>query len=76
MIFSFRRLDVILLLLQLVMTGVSVIVIDRVGRRPLLLCGVSGMVFLCLLLLIVCSNKFRLHESEAKRSKNVLVCNR
>jgi len=45
MIYSFRRLDVILLLLQLVMTGVSVIVIDRVGRRPLLLCGVSGMVF-------------------------------
>lgn len=32
------------LLLQLVMTGVAVIVIDRLGRRPLLLGGVSGMV--------------------------------
>lgn len=31
-------------LLQLIMTGAAVVVIDRLGRRPLLLGGVSGMV--------------------------------
>ena len=43
---SFRRLDVdvVLYCLQLVMTGVAVIVIDKLGRRPLLFGGVSGMV--------------------------------
>lgn len=29
------------------MTGVAVVVIDRLGRRPLLLGGVGGMVLLC-----------------------------
>lgn len=29
---------------QLIMTGVAVLVVDRLGRRPLLLGGVSGMV--------------------------------
>ena len=41
---SFRRLDVVLYCLQLVMTGAAVIVIDKLGRRPLLFGGVSGMV--------------------------------
>ncbi|KAJ8771309.1 hypothetical protein K2173_026486 [Erythroxylum novogranatense] len=37
------RVSILLGLLKLVMTGVAVIVVDRVGRRPLLLGGVSGM---------------------------------
>ncbi|XP_056841961.1 D-xylose-proton symporter-like 1 isoform X2 [Raphanus sativus] len=37
------RISILLGLLKLVMTGVAVIVIDRLGRRPLLVCGVSGM---------------------------------
>lgn len=32
------------MLVQLIMTGLAVLVVDRVGRRPLLLGGVSGMV--------------------------------
>ncbi|CAD5321918.1 unnamed protein product [Arabidopsis thaliana] len=44
------RISILLGVLKLVMTGVSVIVIDRVGRRPLLLCGVSGMVISLFLL--------------------------
>lgn len=32
------------MLLQLIMTGLAVVVIDRLGRRPLLLSGVGGMV--------------------------------
>ncbi|KAK9286643.1 hypothetical protein L1049_015043 [Liquidambar formosana] len=34
----------IVLFQQLIMTGVAVLVVDRLGRRPLLLGGVSGMV--------------------------------
>ncbi|RRT79705.1 hypothetical protein B296_00024077 [Ensete ventricosum] len=30
--------------LQLIMTGVAVLVVDRLGRRPLLIGGVSGIV--------------------------------
>ncbi|CAN8269739.1 unnamed protein product [Cochlearia groenlandica] len=37
------RISILLGLLKLVMTGVAVVVIDRLGRRPLLFCGVSGM---------------------------------
>ncbi|XP_010489652.1 PREDICTED: D-xylose-proton symporter-like 1, partial [Camelina sativa] len=44
------RISILLGLLKLVMTGVSVIVIDRLGRRPLLLGGVSGMVISLFLL--------------------------
>ncbi|EFH60617.1 sugar transporter family protein [Arabidopsis lyrata subsp. lyrata] len=44
------RISILLGLLKLVMTGLSVIVIDRVGRRPLLLGGVSGMVISLFLL--------------------------
>lgn len=29
---------------QLIMTGVAVVVVDKLGRRPLLLGGVSGIV--------------------------------
>ncbi|GKV06972.1 hypothetical protein SLEP1_g18787 [Rubroshorea leprosula] len=38
------RVSILLGLLKLIMTGVAVIVVDRIGRRPLLLGGVSGMV--------------------------------
>lgn len=38
------RVSILLGLLKLVMTGVAVLVVDRLGRRPLLLGGVSGMV--------------------------------
>ncbi|KAF8097899.1 hypothetical protein N665_0279s0029 [Sinapis alba] len=38
------RVSILLGLLKLIMTGVAVVVIDRLGRRPLLLGGVSGMV--------------------------------
>ncbi|KAL3755991.1 hypothetical protein ACJRO7_002955 [Eucalyptus globulus] len=44
------RVSILLGLLKLIMTGVAVLVVDRVGRRPLLLGGVSGM-FVSLLLL-------------------------
>ncbi|KAF2548732.1 hypothetical protein F2Q70_00024083 [Brassica cretica] len=44
------RISILLGLLKLVMTGVAVIVIDRLGRRPLLLGGVSGMMISLLLL--------------------------
>lgn len=36
-----------LLSLQLIMTGIAVLVVDRLGRRPLLLGGVSGIVSIC-----------------------------
>ncbi|KAF5735430.1 hypothetical protein HS088_TW15G00933 [Tripterygium wilfordii] len=38
------RVSILLGLLKLIMTGIAVIVVDRLGRRPLLLGGVSGMV--------------------------------
>ncbi|KAI4330799.1 hypothetical protein MLD38_029048 [Melastoma candidum] len=38
------RVSILLGFLKLIMTGVAVLVVDRVGRRPLLLGGVSGMV--------------------------------
>ncbi|CAM8988714.1 unnamed protein product [Rhodiola kirilowii] len=37
------RVSILLGLLKLIMTGVAVLVIDRLGRRPLLLGGVSGI---------------------------------
>ncbi|KAK6118484.1 hypothetical protein DH2020_047751 [Rehmannia glutinosa] len=37
------KVSILLGLLKLVMTGVAVLVVDRLGRRPLLLGGVSGM---------------------------------
>ncbi|KAK1306796.1 D-xylose-proton symporter-like 2 [Acorus calamus] len=37
------RVSVLLGLLKLIMTGVAVLVVDRLGRRPLLLGGVSGI---------------------------------
>ncbi|XP_048632193.1 D-xylose-proton symporter-like 1 [Brassica napus] len=44
------RISILLGLLKLVMTGVAIIVIDKLGRRPLLLGGVSGMVLSLFLL--------------------------
>ncbi|XP_077234878.1 D-xylose-proton symporter-like 2 [Tasmannia lanceolata] len=44
------RVSILLGLLKLVMTGVAVTVVDRLGRRPLLLGGVSGMVISLFLL--------------------------
>ncbi|KAL0720025.1 hypothetical protein Bca4012_069349 [Brassica carinata] len=44
------RISILLGLLKLVMTGVAVIVIDKLGRRPLLFGGVSGMVISLFLL--------------------------
>ncbi|KVH89943.1 D-xylose-proton symporter-like 2 [Cynara cardunculus var. scolymus] len=38
------RASILLGLLKLVMTGVAVMVVDKLGRRPLLLGGVSGIV--------------------------------
>ncbi|KAI3792717.1 hypothetical protein L2E82_06605 [Cichorium intybus] len=38
------RASILLGLLKLIMTGVAVMVVDKLGRRPLLLGGVSGMV--------------------------------
>uniref|UniRef100_I1QWB3 Major facilitator superfamily (MFS) profile domain-containing protein n=1 Tax=Oryza glaberrima TaxID=4538 RepID=I1QWB3_ORYGL len=37
------RVSVLLGLLKLIMTGVAVLVVDRLGRRPLLIGGVSGI---------------------------------
>ncbi|GMI94236.1 hypothetical protein like AT5G17010 [Hibiscus trionum] len=37
------RVSILLGLLKLIMTGVAVVAVDRLGRRPLLLGGVSGM---------------------------------
>ncbi|OEL31957.1 D-xylose-proton symporter-like 2 [Dichanthelium oligosanthes] len=37
------RVSILLGLLKLIMTGVAVLVVDRLGRRPLLLGGVSGI---------------------------------
>ncbi|KAM0046374.1 putative major facilitator, sugar transporter, major facilitator superfamily [Helianthus debilis subsp. tardiflorus] len=39
------RASIFLGLLKLVMTGVAVLVVDKLGRRPLLLGGVSGIAF-------------------------------
>ncbi|CAG7881979.1 unnamed protein product, partial [Brassica rapa] len=44
------RISILLGLLKLVMTGVAIVVIDKLGRRPLLLGGVSGMVISLFLL--------------------------
>ncbi|XP_058206398.1 D-xylose-proton symporter-like 2 [Rhododendron vialii] len=44
------RVSILLGLLKLIMTGVAVVVVDRVGRRPLLLGGVSVMVISLFLL--------------------------
>ncbi|KAE9451749.1 hypothetical protein C3L33_16292, partial [Rhododendron williamsianum] len=44
------RVSILLGLLKLIMTGVAVLVIDRLGRRPLLLGGVSAMVISLFLL--------------------------
>ncbi|KAF4393347.1 hypothetical protein F8388_023151 [Cannabis sativa] len=38
------RVSILLGVLKLIMTGLAVLVIDRLGRRPLLLGGVSGIV--------------------------------
>ncbi|KAJ0080572.1 hypothetical protein Patl1_23861 [Pistacia atlantica] len=38
------RVSILIGVLKLVMTGVAVLVVDRLGRRPLLLGGVSGIV--------------------------------
>ncbi|KAG6715067.1 D-xylose-proton symporter-like 2 isoform X1 [Carya illinoinensis] len=44
------RVSILLGLLKLIMTGAAVLVVDRLGRRPLLLGGVSGMVISLFLL--------------------------
>ncbi|XVF41664.1 hypothetical protein PTKIN_Ptkin01aG0298000 [Pterospermum kingtungense] len=44
------RVSILLGLLKLIMTGVAVVVVDRLGRRPLLLGGVSVMVISLFLL--------------------------
>ncbi|ERN15578.1 D-xylose-proton symporter-like 2 isoform X1 [Amborella trichopoda] len=44
------RVSILLGILKLITTGVAVIVVDRVGRRPLLLGGVSGIVIALFLL--------------------------
>uniref|UniRef100_A0A5B7B7R2 Putative D-xylose-proton symporter-like 2 n=1 Tax=Davidia involucrata TaxID=16924 RepID=A0A5B7B7R2_DAVIN len=44
------RVSVLLGLLKLIMTGVAVLVVDKLGRRPLLLGGVSGIVISLFLL--------------------------
>ncbi|XP_065852988.1 D-xylose-proton symporter-like 2 [Euphorbia lathyris] len=38
------RVSIVLGAFKLIMTGIAVLVVDRLGRRPLLLGGVSGMV--------------------------------
>ncbi|KAI9157355.1 hypothetical protein LWI28_021179 [Acer negundo] len=44
------RVSILLGLLKLIMTGIAVLVVDRLGRRPLLLGGVSGIVISLFLL--------------------------
>ncbi|KAJ6854201.1 D-xylose-proton symporter-like 2 [Iris pallida] len=44
------RVSILLGILKLIMTGIAVLVVDRLGRRPLLLGGVSGIVVSLLLL--------------------------
>ncbi|KAF7836521.1 D-xylose-proton symporter-like 2 [Senna tora] len=44
------RVSILLGVFKLIMTGVAVVIVDRLGRRPLLLVGVSGMVVSLLLL--------------------------
>lgn len=44
------RVSILLGLLKLIMTGAAVLVVDKLGRRPLLLGGVSGMVISLFLL--------------------------
>ncbi|XP_028764625.1 D-xylose-proton symporter-like 2 [Neltuma alba] len=38
------RVSILLGVLKLIMTGVAVVVVDRVGRRPLLFVGVTGII--------------------------------
>ncbi|KAK4256164.1 hypothetical protein QN277_009066 [Acacia crassicarpa] len=38
------RVSILLGALKLIMTGVAVVIVDRVGRRPLLFVGVTGMI--------------------------------
>ncbi|KAK7264016.1 hypothetical protein RJT34_31618 [Clitoria ternatea] len=44
------RVSILLGFFKLIMTGVAVVIVDRLGRRPLLLGGVSGMVISLFLL--------------------------
>ncbi|KAK9095603.1 hypothetical protein Scep_027072 [Stephania cephalantha] len=44
------RVSILLGLLKLIMTGVAVVAVDKLGRRPLLLGGVSGIVISLFLL--------------------------
>jgi hypothetical protein len=44
--YSLPANDVMVFIPQLIMTGVAVLVVDRLGRRPLLIGGVSGIVSL------------------------------
>ncbi|XP_050224749.1 D-xylose-proton symporter-like 2 [Mercurialis annua] len=44
------RVSILLGLLKLIMTGAAVVAVDRLGRRPLLLAGVSGMAIALFLL--------------------------
>lgn len=44
------RVSILIGLFKLIMTGAAVLVVDRLGRRPLLLGGVSGMVISLFLL--------------------------
>ncbi|KAG6737678.1 hypothetical protein POTOM_059206 [Populus tomentosa] len=44
------RVSILIGLFKLIMTGTAVLVVDRLGRRPLLLGGVSGMVISLFLL--------------------------
>lgn len=44
------RVSILLGLLKLIMTGVAVLAVDRLGRRPLLLGGISGIVISLFLL--------------------------
>jgi sugar porter (SP) family MFS transporter len=44
------RVSILLGVFKLIMTGVAVVVVDRLGRRPLLLGGVSGIVISLFLL--------------------------
>ncbi|XP_010261641.1 PREDICTED: D-xylose-proton symporter-like 2, partial [Nelumbo nucifera] len=44
------RVSILLGLLKLIMTGIAVLVVDKLGRRPLLLGGVSGIVISLFLL--------------------------
>ncbi|KAL2921422.1 D-xylose-proton symporter-like 2 [Bienertia sinuspersici] len=47
---SATRVSILLGLFKLIMTGLAVLIVDKLGRRPLLLSGVSGMVISLLFL--------------------------